>query len=172
MMLDRPAGELYYEVQGEGEEVIIYLNGFASGISNWYPVIKGLKGRYRNVLYDYIGTGESRNGEEYEFCFDSYCADLGALIGQIGADRVHLVGYSMGGWIAQEFTVHHPGKVSSLVLINSSPRIFARQHWIISHLIEVLKFAEISVFSKLMFISYYPPSILKSMMPILNESRT
>ena len=157
MILQRPAGSLYYEIQGQGEEVVVYLNGFASGISNWYPVIKGLKRRYRNVLYDYIGTGESRSDSSYRFNFDNYCADLDALIHQIGVDGVHLVGYSMGGWIAQEFSLRHPQRVKSLALINSSSRIFGRQHWIIAHFIEVLKCTEISVFSKLMFLSYYSP---------------
>lgn len=161
MILQRPAGRLCYETYGSGD-TIVYLNGFASGISTWYPVIKGLKKRYQNVVYDYPGTGDSECGEGYRFCFDAYCDDLNALIDRLGAPAVHLVGYSMGGWIAQEFAGRYPERVTSLALVNSSSRIFSQQHWIISHFIEVLRDSEVSVFSKLMFISYYSPEYFES----------
>jgi len=158
MILQRQTGSLYYEIHGDGNnESIVYLNGFASGISNWYPVIKGLKACYRNVVYDYGGTGDSESCGGYVFCFDTYCDDLNGLLDEIGTESAHLVGYSMGGWIGQEFACRNSRRVKSLVLVNSSSRIFARQRWIISHFIDVLRDSDISVFSKLMFISYYSP---------------
>jgi len=154
MILELKGGQLYYEVYGEGD-AIVFINGFASGISNWYPVIKGLKTRYKCVLYDYIGTGGSVSYRDYNFCLDSYSSDLNALIDTIGAEKVHLVGYSMGGWVAQYFIRQWPTMVKSLVLVNTSSKIFSRQNWIISHFVDVLRDSDINVFSKLMFLSYY-----------------
>lgn len=156
MIHKREHGCLYYETYGEGD-TIIFLNGFASGISTWYPVIKYLRKQYRCILYDYIGTGESINFPNYVFSLNSYCSDLASLIETIGAKRVHLVGYSMGGWVAQHFMAENASRVKSLVLINTSSKIFSRQNWIITHLINVLRDSDISEFSKLMFISYYSP---------------
>src|SRR6266705_763361 len=109
MILPREAGQLHYEVYGQGD-TIIFLNGFASGISTWYPVVKGLKNQYKCVLYDYIGTGKSVNFENYVFSLESYCLDLHALIDTVGEKHVHLVGYSMGGWIAQYFLTQRSHK--------------------------------------------------------------
>jgi len=155
--LDLPKGNLYYEEHGSGQEVIIYINGFASGISSWYPVIKPLKKHYRNILFDYIGTGLSKNNDDHEFSFDQYCSELDALMDNYGDSKIHLVGYSMGGWVAQEFVTRYPQRVESLVLINTSSCISARQNWIINHFISVLNTGDISAFSQLMFISYYSP---------------
>lgn len=156
MMLARPHGRLHYEIYGQGDAVI-FLNGFASGISNWYPVIRGIRNDYQCVLYDYVGTGDSPSFEDYEFSLESYCADLLALIDAIGQKSVHLVGYSMGGWIAQYFVAQRPSKVISLTLVNTSPKVSLHQYWVISHFLNVLRDSDIGVFSKLMFISYYSP---------------
>ncbi|WP_444997961.1 alpha/beta fold hydrolase [Aliikangiella sp. IMCC44359] len=153
-------GQLYYESYGQGD-CIIFLNGFASGISNWYPIIRDLKRQYHCVLFDYVGTGESINEPDYEFSLDSYAADLNALMEMIGVESAHIVGYSMGGWNAQYFSQIYPEKVKSLTLINSSSKIFERQNWIISHFITVLRDSEINVFSQLMFISYYSPEFFE-----------
>lgn len=160
MILERGASRLYYEVHGPagaGVPTVLFLNGFAAGISTWYPIIRDLKQRMRCVLYDYIGTGESTNAGDYVFSLDGYMADLLALLDAVDAARVHLVGYSMGGWIAQHLSVRRPDRIAGLVLVNSSSKIFARQHWIISHFIDVLRDSDIETFSKLMFISYYSP---------------
>ncbi|MET1255377.1 alpha/beta fold hydrolase [Aliikangiella maris] len=153
-------GELYYEVYGEGE-TIVFLNGFASGISNWYPVIKDLKQSYRCVLFDYLGTGDSQCHTDYQFSLDAYANDINQLIESLDAEKVHLVGYSMGGWLAQYYSRQFSEKVVSLSLINSSSRIFARQNWIISHFIDVLRDSDIEVFGKLMFVSYYSPEFFE-----------
>lgn len=158
MLLERPNGSLYYELHGEGAEVVVFLNGFASGISNWYPVIKPLKKEYKSVLFDYVGTGKSIKREGYEFSFDAYCADLRALLDHLGhTQNVHLVGYSMGGWITQEFASRYRDRIKSLSLVNTSSCISARQNWIIEHFISVLKVGNLDAFSQLMFISYYSP---------------
>jgi len=171
MLLDRPNGDLYYEEHGDGSSIIVYLNGFASGISNWYPVIRPLKKNYRNILFDYIGTGESTNNKGYDFCFENYCMDLGDLIDHLGSESAHLVGYSMGGWIAQEFTTRYPERVDSLTLVNTSSRIFSRQDWIIKHFIDVLGTGDISSFSRLMFISYYSPEYFEKHLDNLERVR-
>ena len=156
MVIERESGLLHYEAYGQGD-VVIFLNGFATGCNIWYPVIKDLKDSHQCVLYEYIGTGQSASFEGYDFSLDSYCSDLDALITHLGNDRIHIVGYSMGGWIAQYYVTHWKGRLKSLSLINSSSRIFSRQSWVMSHLVDVLRKHDLDVFSKLMFLTYYSP---------------
>ncbi len=156
MQIDVENGTLYYETYGEGE-TIIFLNGFASGISNWYPIIRRLRRTRRCVVFDYVGTGQSRCSEPGVFSMDGYCRELNALMDVLRVRRVHLVGYSMGGWIAQEFASRQPDAMITLSLVNTSAKISTHQRYIISHLIDVLKIAEIPVFSRLMMVSYYSP---------------
>ena len=172
MILERPSGNLYYEEYGRADaELVVCLNGFASGISNWYPIVRTFKKKYRVVLYDYLGTGGSQSRPNYRFCLQSYCEDLEALLDSMCVASAHIVGYSLGGWIAQEFVADRSDRVKSLVLVNTSSRIFTLQEWIIKHFIEVLQLPDISIFSKLMFISYYSPEYFEGKSDHLNRIR-
>jgi pimeloyl-ACP methyl ester carboxylesterase len=82
----------------------------------WDPQIPALADIATTIRYDVRGFGRSLRDEETEY---THPADLWSLVDHIGYDRVVLVGLSMGGGIVLEATLLAPGRVDSLVLLDS-----------------------------------------------------
>jgi pimeloyl-ACP methyl ester carboxylesterase len=76
------------------------------------------KAGYRVIAFDFRGHGESEwigRGGYYHFV--DYVLDLHALVPQLGAERIHLLGHSMGGTVATLYAGSHPERIRSLTLL-------------------------------------------------------
>ena len=113
---DLPDGSLYYEVAGEGPVVTLIHEGLWDS-RTWDPQMPVLlDAGYRVVRYDVRGYGRSSRltGEPY-----SHVEDLAALLDFLDVPLTTLVGCSMGGAIAIDFTLEHPDRVAALVPVAS-----------------------------------------------------
>jgi 3-oxoadipate enol-lactonase len=108
----RTAGGLAWEATGEGEPVVLVHAGVADR-RMWEPQWVGLGGTFRAIRYDARGFGETLSPAGPW----SHHGDLGGLLDELGLQRVHLVGASMGAGIAVEVALERPTAVASLVLI-------------------------------------------------------
>lgn len=107
------------DVKGEGP-LVVFLHGIGGNRSNWAEQVAHIGQHARAVAWDARGYGESEDDpREGPPEFADFSADLLRLIGHFGADRAHVVGLSMGGRIAMDFAVRHPGRVASLVLADT-----------------------------------------------------
>jgi pimeloyl-ACP methyl ester carboxylesterase len=108
---------LAYEVHGEGDSVV--LSHSALGDRRiWDPQIGPLSERYRVVRFDARGFGlTATTGDASTF---ERHADLLALRDALGIERAHLIGASLGGRVSIDFTLLHPERVRSLVLVGSA----------------------------------------------------
>src|SRR5215468_1015771 len=106
--------ELYYEQQGEGDDVI-FISGLADEGACWVDQVAGLADRWRITTFDNRGVGRSAVPPGSYRATD-FAADTAGLLDGLGIERAHVVGSSMGGAIAQELALAHPGRVRSLVL--------------------------------------------------------
>jgi proline iminopeptidase len=70
------------------------------------------------VTFDQRGVGGSTCAGDYRV--EDYLADIDAVRVHLGVDRVHLLGHSWGGLLAQLYLSRHPGRVASLCLLNSA----------------------------------------------------
>jgi pimeloyl-ACP methyl ester carboxylesterase len=105
---------VYYEVHGSGEPVLL-INGLGADHSAWDLQTGYLKGFFQVVVFDNPGVGRTE-GPRGRYT-TSLFADVGAdLLHSLDIDRAHIIGASMGGLIAQQLAVRHPGLVRSLVL--------------------------------------------------------
>jgi len=106
-----------YEVQtleaGSGEDVL-FLHG-AGGLM-WDPFLEGLSQSYHVVAPHLPGTGKSSGGEHLFDHHDAFYFYLDFL-DAVGIDQVHLVGHSMGGWMAAEVAAMQPQRCKSVTLI-------------------------------------------------------
>jgi pimeloyl-ACP methyl ester carboxylesterase len=75
------------------------------------------------VAVDLRGHGDSQHSHPPAYQVGDYAHDLAALIASLGADRVHLVGHSLGAMVATAFAGQHPQHVRSLVIVDSQLRI-------------------------------------------------
>lgn len=105
---------LWVEQEGEGEDVV-FVSGLADEGACWIDQVSGLSDRYRITTFDNRGVGRS-DVPDGPYTIADFAADTTALLDSLGLERVHLVGSSMGGAIAQEVALARPERVRSLVL--------------------------------------------------------
>jgi pimeloyl-ACP methyl ester carboxylesterase len=97
---------------------VVMLHGFTGSKENWYPVAAPLKGRYRLLIPDLPGWGQSerRRGEDYGF--NAEAERVAAFLRKVSPGRsVVLLGHSMGGGIAPLVAARHPELVSHVGLL-------------------------------------------------------
>ncbi|MFE2140707.1 alpha/beta fold hydrolase [Streptomyces sp. NPDC059456] len=121
LMLNDDFGHLCYDVTGEGSPVVLVHAGVADH-RMWDAVVPALAERHTVVRYDLRGFGESAPPRSAFRETD----DLLRLLDHLGHERVRLVGASWGGRVALDFTLTHPDRVHSLVML-AAP--WPRYHW-------------------------------------------
>lgn len=108
--------ETRYDVSGEGPAVIL-IHGVGSSRQSWDGVVERLEG-YQTLRYDLRGHGGSGKPAG-PYTLDDFVADLAALLDHVGIAKGHVVGFSLGGLIAQGFALAHGDRVDKLVLIST-----------------------------------------------------
>jgi pimeloyl-ACP methyl ester carboxylesterase len=116
-----PGARLVAEWQGTGDNLVL-VHGFAGDRRTWNGIWTDLSRRRRVTRYDLRGFGESTDLHVESF---RHSADLEALLDALSIESCDLLGVSMGGSIALNFALDHPGRVRRLVL--ASPGIVAWQ---------------------------------------------
>jgi len=103
---------LYYEIAGEGQPLVLIHGGLVnSGL--WDDQFEVFAQHYRTLRYDVRGFGRSKSPTSY---FSNH-GDLRDLLDFLGIGRVHVLGLSMGGGIAIDFTLAYPNHVAALLPI-------------------------------------------------------
>ncbi len=98
---------LNYEVAGEGPDVVLVHGLGLSSMKTWVHQVPELSRHFRVHTYDVRGFGRSANPAG-KFSVQQHADDLHALLRELGLRQVVLVGFSMGGWISQQFVLDHP----------------------------------------------------------------
>jgi pimeloyl-ACP methyl ester carboxylesterase len=107
----------WYE-RGQGPPLTM-LAGTGSTMAEWDPALLRLLARdHRLILFDYPGLGLS--GPWHGDSFDSLADATARLMKAIRLPRADVLGWSMGGFVAQRLAVNHPGRVSHLVLAGTN----------------------------------------------------
>lgn len=109
---------LHYQIEGRGRPLVL-LNGLGFGNWSWFCQIPALSRRHTVIAVENRGIGQSR-APAGMFTIADMADDAAALIRGLGFERVHVLGASMGGYIAQELVLRHPGLVDRLVLACTS----------------------------------------------------
>jgi 3-oxoadipate enol-lactonase len=115
------AGEvdLYYEVAGDGPQTLVLVNGVGDPLEGWVNQTEEfLAAGLRVVSFDNRGVGRSSQPPG-PYTSAQMAADLHEVVTAAGLDGFHLCGVSMGGVIAQEYAIAHPGPLRSLILANT-----------------------------------------------------
>ncbi len=113
--------DLYYEDHGSGEAVIL-IHGYPLNGSSWEKQIPGLLATgHRVITYDRRGFGKSSQPTT-GYNYDTFTADLHALLTHLNLRNFALVGFSMGGGeVARYFGKYGSKGVSKAVFISSVP---------------------------------------------------
>ena len=115
---------LHYKTTGFDDDgpVVVFLNGMTQSTAHWNSQAKAFaEAGFRVLTYDARGQGESDIGEA-ELTLELHADDLDALLGELGVDKAHLVGFSHGSRIALGVANHHPERLQRLVLCSATAR--------------------------------------------------
>ncbi len=112
--------EMVYEIRGTGPPVVL-LHPFPCDREFWYPVATALESRYRLILPDLRGHGDSEIGEGPAL-MQKHAADIVRVLDAAGVGKAAFIGCSIGGYILFEFWRRHRDRVSSLVLCDTRPQ--------------------------------------------------
>lgn len=103
---------LHYEIDGQGHPVTLIHSGGAD-LRDWTFVAPILSKDYMVVRYDGQGVGKSPDPADDVNCVE----DLKVLLDYLDIDETILIGHSMGGQIATDFSLEYPEYVSKLILV-------------------------------------------------------
>jgi pimeloyl-ACP methyl ester carboxylesterase len=119
VIADSQGVRIAYEVRGEGESLVL-VHGLAYDRAGWGRLPDLLAERFRVVLLDNRGVGES-DVPAGPYAVGQMADDVVAVLDDAGIDRTNLFGVSLGGYIAQELALTHPERVERLILASTAP---------------------------------------------------
>jgi len=120
VVVPAPAGPQTVFVGGSGP-ILVLLHGVGDNAGTWFHVARSLAARYRLVIPDLAGHGESA-APAGPIPFTDLFGCLEAVVEQqAGGKRVTLVGNSLGAWLAMVFAARHPERVERVVAVNGGP---------------------------------------------------
>lgn len=110
--------QLYYELYGQGEPLLL-IAGVGYGTWLWYKQVPSLSQRFRVIVFDNRGVGKSDKPDS-EYTVPLLASDAFELLRALKIERTHILGVSLGGFIAQQLALDHPAVVNRLVLCSTS----------------------------------------------------
>lgn len=116
----RDSTRLYYETHGSGEPLLL-ISGQASDSSAWDYVRDEFAARHRVIVFDHRGTGRSDKPQAPAYSTRGFAEDAIAILDELGFERAHAYGTSMGGRICQWLGVDHGTRIGALVLGCTTP---------------------------------------------------
>jgi 3-oxoadipate enol-lactonase len=119
VIADSQGVKIAYEILGDGEPLTL-VHGLAYDRAGWGRFPELLAEHFRVVLLDNRGVGES-DAPAGPYAVAQMAQDVAAVLDDAGIERTNLFGVSLGGYVAQEFTLTYPERVTKLVLASSAP---------------------------------------------------
>lgn len=119
--LQRDSIRLHYQVTGHGAPLVL-IGGLGMPLQGWAMQAKGLAQSLELIRLDNRGCGDSTIPDQ-PFTIEDMAKDILALLDHLDMDSAHVLGLSMGGFIALEMAALAPQRVKSLVLAHTTAKI-------------------------------------------------
>jgi len=110
--------QLYVERRGHGKPLLM-IPGLGAGNWLWHRNVEGLARHFELIMPELRGSGRSDKPDHY-YSISLFANDLLSLLDHFSLARVHVLGVSMGGFIAQYLAAKWPERVESLVIVSTS----------------------------------------------------
>ncbi len=117
---DADRSSFHIEERGSGDAICILLHGFGEGGYVWYDLAPRLPKKYRTIIVDFRGHGNSGEDPAVNYGIASYCADILSLIQKHELRSISLIGHSLGATVALQVAAAVPHLVTALILVDFS----------------------------------------------------
>ena len=108
--------DVAYKMFGRGDPLILF-NGASDSMDAWDPsFLTGISSNHTVIVFDQRGIGNTTVGSK-PYTYPQLANDTAGLLDALKIPKADVMGYSLGGHIAQAFTVSHPEKVNRLILV-------------------------------------------------------
>jgi len=109
----------YVDMGNRSAPVVVLIHGYTDNARDWVPMLPYLSKRYRLILVDIRGHGQS---SKPECCYTrlDFAYDIKLLLDALGVPKADIVGHSLGSIIAQTFAEYWPERTAHVVLISST----------------------------------------------------
>jgi pimeloyl-ACP methyl ester carboxylesterase len=109
---------MYYEVHGEGRPLVL-LHGAYMTVDAMGPILPGLAESRRVIVPEMQAHGRTADIDRH-ITYQGMADDVAALLRHLGIEEADVFGYSMGGGVALQLAIRHPGLVRRLVVASAS----------------------------------------------------
>ena len=116
---------MYYEVHGSGEPVVLLHGAFMAISGDWSDWIKELSKTRKVIAIEMQGHGRTADTGR-DFTYDNLADDVAALLDYLKIPSADVIGYSLGGGVALNCAIRHPDKVRKVVSISA---VFRQSGW-------------------------------------------
>lgn len=111
--------DVAYKMLGSGSPILL-INGFSAPLDFWDPtLISKLASNHTVITFDNRGIGNTTSGNK-QFSIQQFADDTSRLMEALKIKKADIIGWSMGGMIAQEVTLSNPDKVGKLIIYAST----------------------------------------------------
>lgn len=118
--VERQDASIYWNSLGQGEPVVLIM-GLGCSSAMWFRVAPQLARKHRVILLDNRGSGRTRVRHGIVHRVSNMAADVAAVLDACNEKSAHVLGFSMGGMIAQQFLIDFPERARSLILLGTHP---------------------------------------------------
>jgi 2-succinyl-6-hydroxy-2,4-cyclohexadiene-1-carboxylate synthase len=106
------------------KDSILFLHGFSGCAEDWFPVFEQMPDKYNYIALDIVGHGKSdAPGNVTYYSIESIIAQIKYIKDHLTAEKIFLLGYSMGGRIALNYAATYPDDVKGLILESATAGI-------------------------------------------------
>jgi 3-oxoadipate enol-lactonase len=129
--IETPSATLFVTEAGPADRpAILFSNSLGTTHRMWDAVVEELAPDFRCIRYDTRGHGTSRRKGRAAFEIADLAEDAIAILDNLGLERVHFAGLSLGGMTGQALAARHPQRLASLTLMATTAHMPLAQAWL------------------------------------------
>ena len=111
--------DIAYKTFGKGDPIIL-INGYSFAMDSWDPVLlRKLAANHTVIIFDNRGIGNTTSGDEKVYSIGLFAHDIAGLLEALNISKADVLGWSMGGAVAQELAINYPDRVGKLIVYAS-----------------------------------------------------